>query len=240
VPRRVPRPPTAGPPGRRPPAAGLVAVGLVAVGLLVAGLLAGCSDPPDRPAPVTPTPSPTVAGSPLPVRVTGPPRDLIDGEVALRRLGPGPGGDAPVLDQVRYELRWETLRRAKVWGRTSARCAGDRVALAPGAVTRCTVTYEGLAVPFDVTIDKDSRPTDRLVRYTPAARKFVVRAAAVYDYAWRRFAGEDPRCTRVPPLRVLEPGYTGDRCQHVDEIGHRRETGRVLLEGDGDVTIDFD
>jgi hypothetical protein len=203
--------------------------------VLTAGLLAaGCAGEPPPPAPVTTSaPAPTgTTGVPLPVRVT---RDEAPRpSVAQLDRWAGPAGDSP-LEQVLQRLRYETLGQARLPAPTTARCA--RFSLRPGAENRCTVTYGGLAVPWTVTIDEDEAdnggPVD-VFGYSVRADRFVVRAEAVRGAAWAFYgrSGSEVRCGRVPALRVLPAGPTGDTCQVLEERTWRPLRPRVSEDGD--------
>lgn len=196
--------------------------------ILAVLLLTGCtgSGTPDagptragRPSPddlATPTPTPPrPVGTPLPVPVTE--ADVPDPSVAEveRWLGPPLGDGAPPLEQVLRHLRYETLMQAGVRAPTTARCAGDRLRLAAGATTRCTVAYQGLPVPWTVTIDEKG-VTNGLFAFTVDTDRYVVRADVVRAEAWRVWGGygEETRCARLPAVQVLPAGRTRDRCQH--------------------------
>lgn len=216
---------------------------------LVAVLLAACGGGPDEPDPVVvtattpavPTPPPTT-GVALPVRVTR--ASVPDPSVAEVEgwLGPPPGEGATPLEQVTRRLRYETLMRAGVRAPTTARCAGDRMSLAAGARTRCTVTYQGVPVPWTVTISADEADNSGAVDifgYTVDTDRYVVRADVVRAEAWRVWGGygEPTRCARMPAVQVLPAGRTRDRRQHLVD-GAWRTVPLTVLDGGSVYFID--
>jgi hypothetical protein len=213
------------------------------VGIAVAVLLTACTGS-TRPEPLVtsasastpPVPAATV-GTALPVRVTkvkAIPLPAV--EQVERWLGPRDPGASP-LAQVLRELRYRTLLQARLPAPTTARCPGDRVRLVLDARTRCTVTYQGLPVAWTVTVtDKGANGgAVGLFGYTTTTDRFVVRADVIRAQMWRISASSpEVRCTRIPELRVLPAGRTGDRCQYLDD--HRTwQTFAIAVTEDGDI-----
>jgi hypothetical protein len=146
---------------------------------------------------------------------------------------PSPGPDADPTEQVLNHLRQESVRMAGVIGETGpGRCEGE-VALDRGETTRCTVTFEGVTVPWLVTSKgMTSGSLGSFVSqdfiYTARPLKSVHTAQSIYDlYAWETgkngttegpLAPVDPRCDRLPDVFTAEPGQdTGYYCQDVSE-----------------------
>lgn len=204
----------------------------VPLGLLAAVLLTGCSGSPDpdRAAPATTattatTPSPTAAptptrpvGSPLPVRVTKVEIPFPSVAQVEAWVGPPLGEGATPLEQIKRQLRYETLMQARVPAPTTERCA--RLSLAPSARTKCTVTYAGQRVPFTVVMDDeqaDNSGAVDLFAYRVYQDRFVVRADVIRSEAWRLYGsdGTPTRCSVIPAVQVLPEGRTRHRCQHL-------------------------
>jgi hypothetical protein len=216
------------------------------VGIAVAGLLAACTasgrtESPGASAATSSAPhtSAATAGVPLPVRVTEVKAVPVPAvEQVERWLGPPDPGASP-LEQVLRDLRYRTLSQARMPAPTTARCAGDRLRTTPDATTRCTVTYQGLPVPWTVTVTDqgDNSGTVDIFGYTSTTDRFVVRADVIRAQVWQLMSpsSRDVRCTRIPALRILRAGPTGDRCQYLDD--HRNwQTFTIAVSEDGNIT----
>lgn len=144
------------------------------------------------------------------------------------------------------DLRFQTLLNARRPGPTTVRCP-DPLRLTRGAVNTCTVTYRGLPVPWTVTITDDrgvSAEGRRVYLYTTSPRRYVVWADDIRNamvnivgaYASAP-AGTEVRCTRLPAIRTFPIGFTGDRCQFLDQ---NRVWQNFTVGVDRDGFIDLD
>ncbi|WP_407563218.1 hypothetical protein [Streptomyces sp. 184] len=170
-----------------------------------------------------------VQGKKRPVRIEPSTRHpgMVDRE--LEKALPTPDLDAETNEKVLNHLRQETVRMAGVMGETGpGRCAGE-VDRPRGETVRCTVTYEGVTVPWLVTSEGTTSGLGAFSQdfvYTARPLKTLHTARAVYDwYAWETgkngttegpLAPVDPRCDRLPEVFLAEPGKeTGYYCQDV-------------------------
>lgn len=55
------------------------------------------------------------------------------------RLSPSPGTDASLVENLKYDLRVETIKMAYAMGKTSATCNKKHLQVEPGATVKCTV-----------------------------------------------------------------------------------------------------
>jgi hypothetical protein len=119
-------------------------------------------------------------------------------------LSPSPGTNASLAENLKYELRRKTVAMAYAMGRTRATC--DRANIAAKADTKlsCTVTYQGVRVPWDVTI-KGQGVTAGLVKYTAHPRMGVITRAGAARFYWANKAqGEgDVRCSDIPAVKLV-------------------------------------
>lgn len=157
----------------------------VAVLAVAAGLTAGCGSGrhhrrPHRAAhSATPPPEDatgTVITSPAPGTVPSP--------------GTVPGRDAAPTDRVIYNLQTRLLRQAQAAGPVSGSCSAPINGTVPQQVT-CTIVYQGLSVPFDVTV----KPGQGVFTYAVKQLKGVLVAETVRG-AWYR------QSTSVPEARA--------------------------------------
>lgn len=128
---------------------GTALIALVTVGCGGSGSDGNASRPAD--------PAPPKSGKELPVAITSAEPGLLTVETLLAALPPRPTGDAAFSEQVLWTMRKNTVAMAGVPGRTSAACDGGTVSEEPGVTTRCTVTYNGLKVPWSIRFDEAGR-----------------------------------------------------------------------------------
>lgn len=55
------------------------------------------------------------------------------------KLSPSPGTDASLVENLKYDLRVETIKMAYAMGKTSATCNKKHLQVEPGATVKCTV-----------------------------------------------------------------------------------------------------
>lgn len=213
----------------------------------VAALSVSCSgsDGPAAPtATALPAPSVTV-GVALPERVHKV-ADIPVPEVAEINRWLGPEESDPTLrQQIARDIQFQTLLNARRPAPTTVRCP-DPLRLTRGAVNTCTVTYRGLPVPWQVTITDNrgvSAEGRRVYLFTTTPDRYVIWADDIRN-TWVNIvvgayasAGTEMRCTRLPAVRTLPIGLTGDRCQYLD----RNLVWQNFTVGvDRDGFIDFD
>lgn len=175
----------------------------------------------------------------------------------LEKALPTPEQEAATNDKVLNHLRQETVRMAGVMGETGpGRCTGE-VDRPRGETVRCTVTYEGVTVPWLVTSKGTTSGMGAFSQdfiYTAKPLKTLHTARSVYDwYAWETgkngttegpLAPVDPRCDRLPEVFTAEPGEeTGYFCQDVsktctDDVRHVEWGDRpIRSEENGDLSF---
>ncbi|WP_309505517.1 hypothetical protein [Streptomyces phytophilus] len=190
----------------------------------VVTLLSGCTQAShrcdDRPEPTD------VRGHRRPVEIRPGGTDPALPVAAAARAVPAAGRGASDTDRILVRLQRETLLMADDLRTVRpGRCTGgppDRT----GAATRCTVSYAGVEVPWQVRLT-DPPPgtaTDH-PRYAFRPLTTVHTAEAVYAaYAWHvsrsdadgPLAPRDPRCDRLPDVFTSAPGEdTGYFCQDI-------------------------
>lgn len=177
---------------------------------------------------------------------------------ALEKALPSPELEAETNEKVLNHLRKETVRMAGVMGETGpGRCAGE-VDRPRGETVRCTVTYEGVTVPWLVTSKGTTSGSAGAFSqdfvYTARPLKSVHTARSVYAwYAWETgkngttegpLAPTDPRCDRMPEIFLAEPGEeTGYFCQDVsvtctDNVQHVEWGDHpIRIEENGDLSF---
>ncbi|MFF3784353.1 hypothetical protein [Streptomyces sp. NPDC001933] len=84
----------------------------------------------------------------LPVAITSAEPGLLTVKTLLGALPPEPPDDAAFTERMLWTMRKHTVAMAGIPGKTSATCEGDKVSKKPGVTTRCTVTYNGVKVPW--------------------------------------------------------------------------------------------
>lgn len=196
----------------------------VAAVTAVVTLLSGCTEAShrcdDRPEPTD------VRGHRRPVEIRPGGTDPALPVAAAARAVPAAGRGGSDTDRVLVRLQRETLLMADdLRPVRPGRCTGglpDRA----GAATRCTVSYAGVEVPWQVrrTDPRPGTPADR-PRYAVRPLATVHTAEAVYAaYAWHvarsntdgPLAPRDPRCDRLPDVLTAAPGEdTGYFCQDI-------------------------
>jgi hypothetical protein len=142
---------------------------------------------------------------------------------------------ASSLEDVLVEMRRETIIMAGVFAETSGTC--EQSELEPGSETTCTITYDGVSVPWRVSVSSEPElagGSQYPVRIDPLS--LVLRADHVYDLAWgmsSEDSREELRCDEIPDVHVaprpsleavpadqLSAGYdTGFDCQELLPTG---------------------
>lgn len=205
-------------------------LGVTAAGLLIAGCgwedEAATGDPADKPGAAS-SPAPARSGAdarPLAVRITGPQKGVAAGGSDMEDPPGRPGGGADFTSQVEYALQGDLLSDALVEGRTTAVCP-DGVTRRAEASSACTVTYEGVEIPYTVTIGESYEDGDVLTPYRAEPRKRLLVAERVHHEFWVQFggsAGMTLSCEKMPVAEAVEEqAPTGHVCRTI------REGGRV-------------
>ncbi|MCO1580756.1 hypothetical protein M8C13_33870 [Crossiella sp. SN42] len=180
---------------------------------LTAMLLAGCGS-----VSVTGTPaSLPITGTPRPVLVTASNTELLSVAEANKAVLPEPAADAPLVQKLVHDLRKDTLLMVQWRGETSGGCKDDTVVLKAGAVTDCVITYEGVQVPWQITVSNDFKESDLLVKYTKKPLKGVLLAEAVHARLAKDFGadGDELRCDELPKVQLVELGKKLEpKCQY--------------------------
>lgn len=164
---------------------------------VAAVLTAGCGES-DKESDVgasktSPTPLPNVVPSPAGESVGSNPT-----------LSPSPGANASLVENLKYELRSKTVAMAYTMGKASAKCDTANIEAKAGSKLSCTVTYEGVDVPWDVTI-KGQGLTAGLVEYTAHPRMGVITREGAIRFYWANKAlGErEVRCSDIPAVELV-------------------------------------
>ncbi|GAA2839437.1 hypothetical protein [Crossiella cryophila] len=184
-----------------------------------------------------------VIGSAEAVPIEGTPRAVLvtPGKVAplkvdeARKLIPGEPFDAPPLKKMVEELRLQTLVMVQFRGEVAGSCKDDKIVFKAGGITDCMVTYNGLQVPWQITVSDDFKESDMLVKYTMKPLKGVLQAEAVHALFAEQYQrlGDELRCDQLPAAQLVEPGKkTEFKCQYRTVSGNGRQ---ITLR---DVTVD--
>ncbi|WP_151773017.1 hypothetical protein [Streptomyces abyssomicinicus] len=206
-----------------------VFLGVAAAALLVAG----CG--PDDGAATGPGPeggagsasgaapkSSAAKAAPLAVAVTGPQKGVAESGADMEEPPGKPDGGADFTTQVEYALQGDLLSDARVAGRTTAVCPHG-VTREAKATSACTVTYEGVEIPYTVTIGETYEPDDILTPYRAEPRKRLLVARRVHHEFWERFggdAGTELSCDEIPVAAAVDGSApTGYTCQTVRDGG---------------------
>ncbi len=208
---------------------------------MVTLVAAGCGGPGSRDNASPPVDSaPPKSGRELSVAITSAEPGLLTVETLLGALPPEPAADAAFTEHVLWKMRKKTVALAGIPGRTSAACEGGRVSEEPGVTTRCTVTYEGVEVPWSIRFDEpagDLRPYE----ITDAGRA-VLTAKSVHGEFWKRYhrVSGHLRCARMPDVELVPYGRdSGHRCQYAESVDGRAQWVEVPVSvGKGGVAFD--
>lgn len=201
---------------------------------MIALVTAGCGgsgsdDSVSRPADTAPPKS----GKELPVAITSAEPGLLTVKTLLGALPPEPTDDAPFTERVLWEMRKSTVAMAGIPGKTSAACEGGKVSEKPGVTTRCTVTYNGLKVPWVIRF---SEPTGDLKPYEITnVGQAVLTAKSVHGEFWREYnrVSKHLRCGKVPDLELVAHGQdTGHRCQYASFVDGKAQWVNVPVSVD--------
>ncbi|MCX5426362.1 hypothetical protein OHU11_01140 [Streptomyces sp. NBC_00257] len=191
---------------------GRTLLGIAMIALVTAGCGgSGSHDNASRPADTAPPKS----GKELPIAITSAEPGLLTVKTLLCALPPEPTDDAAFTERVLWTMRKHTVAMAGIPGRTSAACEGGKVSEKPGVTTRCTVTYNGVKVPWSIRFEE---PAGDLKPYEITnAGQTVLTAKSVYGEFWREYnrVSKHLRCGKVPDLELVAYGQdTGHRCQY--------------------------
>ncbi|AQU70516.1 hypothetical protein [Streptomyces niveus] len=212
---------------------GTTLLGIAVVTLVTAGCGgSGSNDNASRPADSAPPKS----GKELPVAITSAEPGLLTVETLLGALPPEPTDDDAFTEHVLWKMRKSTVAMAGIPGKTSATCEGGKVSEEPGVTTRCTVTYDGVKVPWSIRFDEpagDLKPYE--ITNTGQA---VLTAKSVYGEFWREYnqASKHLRCGRMPDVELVASGQdTGHRCQYASSADGKAQwvNVRVSVGEDG-------
>lgn len=219
---------------------GVITVGLLAVGCSSTGGTSGLDGTlTTGSAGAT---SPTKAEKPaaskaLPVAIDGPQKDVVlRGGDALKVL-PAPESDTPFVEKLEHSLRETVLSRAHVPGETSADCPNG-VTKKAGAVSLCTVTYEGAEIPYEVKISDSYKEGSFIISYTRTPKKGLLVAKTVYNLLWESYGSDSGRtdtsklaCDEIPAAKTVDfDSDTGYTCQYWSEHAKDGEPGYATLK----------
>lgn len=202
------------------------------IGLLAAGLItAGCGSDGSSSGS-----GEGKAQKALPVIVDGPQKDVRKRGDDNIKVTPAPERGAPLTEQVEHRLREAVLLDVKVPGETSATCPGG-VTQKAGAVTPCTVTYEGAAIPYEVKISDSYTKGSMITSYTTTPKKGVLVAKVMYDLLYETYGAESGRdyasklsCEELPAAKVVEwESDTGYTCQYWNKHANGGDGGYRTL-----------
>jgi hypothetical protein len=158
----------------------------------------------------------------LAVEITGPREGVADSGADVADPPGRPGDDADFTSQVEYALQGDLLSEALVAGRTTAVCP-DGVTRQANASSACVVTYEGVEVPYTVTIGGSYEEGDVLTPYRAEPGRRLLIAERVHHEFWERFggpAGIRLSCEEMPAVEAVEDGApTGHVCRTIREGG---------------------
>ncbi|MER5479105.1 hypothetical protein ABT026_19360 [Streptomyces sp. NPDC002734] len=203
-------------------------LGVTAAVLLTAGCgpedEAATGGPADKPgASSSPAPARSTADTgPLAVRITGPQKGVATSGSDMEDPPGKPGSGADFVSQVEYALQGDLLSDALVEGRTTAVCP-DGVTRRANASSACTVTYEGVEIPYTVTIGESYEEGDILTPYRAEPKKRLLVAERVHHAFWEQFggsAGMTLSCEKMPVAEAVDDGApTGHVCRTIREGG---------------------
>ncbi|MGO1052180.1 hypothetical protein [Crossiella sp. CA198] len=157
-----------------------------------------------------------IEGTPRAVLITPGKAAPLKSEEA-RKLVPDEPLDAPPLKKMVQELRLQTLIMVQFRGEVAGSCKDDKIVFKAGGITDCTVTYNGLQVPWQITVSDDFKESDMLVKYTMKPLKGVLQAEAVHALFAEQYQrrGDELRCDQLPAAQLVEPGKkTEFKCQY--------------------------
>jgi hypothetical protein len=160
--------------------------------------------------------------APPAVEITGPQKGVAGSGSDMKEPPGKPDGGADFTTQVEYALQGDLLTDARVEGRTTAVCPHG-VTQRAGASSECTATWEGIEIPYTVTIGASYEPGDILTPYRAEPGKRLLVAERVRHEFWDRFggdAGTGLSCDEIPAALAVEEGTpTGYTCQTVRDSG---------------------
>ncbi|MFC7328457.1 hypothetical protein [Marinactinospora rubrisoli] len=182
-------------------------------GVLAVGVLAGCGGAPDSEVPAE-APAPTTAES-APAEAAAASGDFRTGPVPSsaprfdeNELPPDPGSSASPTEQIEYELLTETITFAQAADPSATAECPETDASTQESIT-CTVTYQGLEVPWNVDISG----SEFVFSFeAEAERKPISRDIAEDALRWYAEA-EAVLCDMEEYLLVTPDGDTGVTCQ---------------------------
>ncbi|MER7054571.1 MULTISPECIES: hypothetical protein [unclassified Streptomyces] len=170
----------------------------------------------------------------LAVGLTGPQSGVVDSDDGLKTPEPKPDSGAEFTEKVEHKLRRDLLRAAKVNGETTADCP-DGVTLKASATSACTATYEGVEIPYEVTVSDSYKEGGFLIQYDAEPQKDLLVAQRVYHEFWEQRGADGGggyeqkvSCDEMPAAQAVNRGAdTGHRCQVWHELGGEDGAGRV-------------
>ncbi|TCO59412.1 hypothetical protein [Actinocrispum wychmicini] len=182
---------------------------------------------------------------PMPVEVTGPEPDLLTSNQAYAEFPPA-SVSLPVMEQLAQQMRKETVLRSGIRGRFgAASCPRGGLTMRAGATTTCTIRYEGVDVPWNITIGDDYQRGSQFFDYRVTGTVGVLRARAVHGLLWNkasRVPSQRLRCDAIPEMKVVQLGPTGYRCQYLDTTGASDAlmwtVVQVVVDEDGELRLE--
>ncbi|WP_211305372.1 hypothetical protein, partial [Crossiella equi] len=153
---------------------------------------------------------------------------------------PEVGEGAPIVERVLVELKRKTLSLVEVEGKIGGACKDNALQLGPNAVTDCTVSYEDLEVPWQVTIGGNYKAGDMFFTYTAKPSRGVLLRAVVHSKLVSLYGPRNVplRCDEMPERKLVEQNKdSGVKCQYLETTreGLAWRDLPVLVDGGGQV-----
>ncbi|MDK1473460.1 hypothetical protein QNO07_08525 [Streptomyces sp. 549] len=159
-------------------------------------------------------------------------------------ISPSPDRSATITDKVVYELQQRTVQMAGVLKDTTGTCAGGELTMKAGATTECKVTYDGVDVPWDVTIGDNYKEGSFVVSYRVAPKKALLVGEGVKAAFWTQQSStsDDLRCDDLPKAELVEVDQdSGYKCQYLikRDGGPDEYSDRVVKIGERRISFDL-
>lgn len=157
-------------------------------------------------------------------------------------LSPSPERGS-ATENVLNELKVDTLKMARVHGTMKAKCAGGALTMKAGATTKCSVTYEGVEVPWNVTISDNYTSGSKIFSYQAEPEKGVLTAKAVYG-EWHKLQSSENRelrCSEIPDVELVDLDTpTNYKCQYLlEKDGGEEWSDRIVAVKTGGVEFNL-
>ncbi|MEU3355375.1 hypothetical protein [Streptomyces sp. NPDC037389] len=156
---------------------------------------------------------PKPSATPMSQRLENPPA------VPDEKAQPSPAADAPVGENLAYELRKKTQDMAGAPGKITAECPQD-VSTTSGTQVTCKTTYEGLEVEWKVSIGEKSAFSKNYVNFKATPSQGILTRDGVARLLYGNYRGyiDYALCNDIPKA-VLAPLNTQSKyaCEVVDK-----------------------